>query len=179
MKRLVLLILTSLVLGSSVVAQNDFSDLDRIREGIEENVRDTMKGWKSYHIEPLTFGNMPPAAELRIRQWVSGERNVRVVLHRYPSIAEATMALRQFVASSRVRDQIYDLADEAYVHGGRNAIAFRKDNLLVYVSAIVIKEHYTEEEKKDPMSMTGFDLKEEAALIETFAGHVAAALRKL
>ncbi|HKO43550.1 MAG TPA: hypothetical protein VJU84_09675 [Pyrinomonadaceae bacterium] len=127
-----------------------------------------MKDWKCHDVEPMAFPNTPPSDDLRIQQWVSGTRDVRLILHRHPSTAEASRALRQFVGTSRVRGHINALADEAYIHGGRNEIAFRKGNLLVYVSAIVIKEKYTDAEKKDPKYASGLDLDEEAKLTSLF-----------
>jgi hypothetical protein len=127
----------------------------------------------------MAFENTPPSDDLRIQQWVSGTRDVRLVLHRHTSAAEASRALRQFAGTSRVRGHVNALADEAYIHGGRNAIAFRKGNLLVFVSAIVMKEDYTEAEKKDAKYATGMDLDEEAKLTSVFAQHVASALKKL
>lgn len=179
MKRAALLIITFLVLPSSVVAQKDFSGLDRIKEAIEQKIRGAMTDWECHDIEPLSFENTPPSDDLRIQQWVSGTRNVRLILHRHPSAEEAIRALRQFVGTSKVRGHVNGLADEAYIHGGRNAIAFRKGNLLVFVSAIVLKEKYTEAEKKDPKYATGIDLDEEAAMTRQFAQHVAAILKDL
>jgi len=179
MKKTVLLIIAFLMLPSSLVAQKDFSDLDQVGDAIKERIREDMKDWKCHDIEPMAFENTPPSDDLRIQQWVSGSRDVRLVLHRHPSAVEASRALRQFAATSRVKGYVNGLADEAYIHGGRNAIAFRKGNLLVYVSAIVIKENYTDAEKKDPKYASGLDLDEEAKLTSAFAQHVASALKKL
>ncbi len=179
MKKAALLIIALLALPSSLVAQKDFSDLDQVGEAIKARIRDDMKDWKCHDIEPMAFQNTPPSDDLRIQQWISGTSDVRLVLHRHPSVAEAVMALRQFAGSSRVRGHVNELADEAYIHGGRNAIAFRKSNLLVFVSAIVIKEDFTEAEKKDPKYASGMDLGEEAKLTRSFAQHVASALKQL
>src|SRR5687767_10424595 len=122
MKKSALLITTFLMLATIAVAQKDFSDMDRIRDAVAEKMREEMKGWKCHDIEPLTFGDAPPPDELRILQWVSDTRDVRVVLHRHPSAQEASMSLRQFAGSSRVRGHVHGLADEAYLHGGRNTI---------------------------------------------------------
>ena len=165
------------MLSSPPAAQKDFSDLDQVKEAIEEKIHGTMKDWECHDIQPLTFENAPPSNDLRIQHWVSGERNVKLVLQKYRSAEEATSSLRQF-AGSRSR-YANGLGDEAYLFSARNEMAFRKGNLLVFVSAIVIKENYTEAEKRDPKYATGLDLDEEAAVTRAFAQHVAAVLQTL
>lgn len=177
MKKAAFLIITLLLLTSPTVAQKDFSNLDEIREAIGQKIHEEMKDWECHDIQPLTFENTPPSDDLRIQQWVSGTRNVRLVLHRHRSAQEATRALRQF-AGTRSRYQ-NGLGDEAYLYNPRNGTAFRKGNLLVFISAIVIKEKYTEAEKKDPKYANGIDLDEERAVTSQFAQLVAAVLNHL
>jgi hypothetical protein len=176
MKKAAFLITILLLLSSPVLAQKEFFDIDEVGNAVGQKIRATMKDWECHDIEPMSFGNTAPSADLRIQQWISDNRQVRLVLHIHASAEEAARALRQFAGSRS--SYLHGLGDEAYLYSARNGIAFRKGNLLVYVSAIVIKEKYTEAEKKDPKYATGIDLGEERAAVMQFAHLVAGALKK-
>ncbi len=144
-KFLMLLLPVFILCGPSAsLAQRYFSNIDRAAEAVEHKIKQVMPEWEYHSIEPIT----PPGSadssavsdKVKIQQWVSGHKNIRVALVRHQSKEETAVALRRFAQAQKTNNRVPGLGDDAYSYGIDGGIAFRTGNLVVYISAVVVKE---------------------------------------
>jgi hypothetical protein len=126
------------------LAQRYFSNVDRAAEAIEHSLKQVMPEWECHSIEPITPpGSIDSSAvsdKVKIQQWESGYKNVRIVLVRHQSDEESAVALRRFAEAQKTNNRVPGLGDEAYSYGIDGGLAFRTGNLVVFISAVIVKE---------------------------------------
>lgn len=183
--RVVLSILILLFLGlqSLSSAQKRFSNLERVAEAVERKIKDKMPDWKHDSIRPVSADENATSDKVVIQQWTLGNRNARVAVLAHQSEEEATNVLRQFAADKKTNNRIHGLGDEAYLWGIRDSIAFRQDNLTIYMSAVVVEKPNPDEALRNPAEAerkaAQAEHDEESKVIRSFVHHVAAALANL
>ena len=167
----------------SSYAQKRFSNLDRVAEAIEHKLQDKMPDWQHKSVSPASVEENTVNDQVVIQQWTWGKKNLRIAVLQHQSQEEAAEALRQFAADKKNAASLQGLGDEAYAWGIRNSIAFRQDNLTIYMSSVVVEELKGDEGLPDPAEAekkaAQAEHDEEAKVTRGFAQHVAAALRKL
>ena len=175
MKKCTLLSISILLLSMPSVAQKQFSNVDRVGEAIEHKIHEAMEGWECHEIQPLSFNNPTVTDEVKIQQWEARRHYVRVVIQKYRSAEDASSDLRQFAAYKKARSPIPSLGDEAYLHGIEGAIVFRKGNLLIYISAVVVKGG-SDTDNGNPNAPAQSNHDVAAIVTRNFAHHIAAVL---
>ena len=113
----------------SVRAQDVPPSLVKVAKALECPRQENTSGWKRERVKPIAGSD-----NVLIEMYVSGGRRVKVsiIYHRSESEAVETMIRG---ASENSAKAIENLGDEAYSWGYSDAIALRKGNLTVYVSA--------------------------------------------
>src|SRR6266852_9365944 len=151
MRRSMILLTPLLLLGMhrSSLAQVHVSNLTRVDEAVESQINEVTPEWESHSVQPASVDGLIPNDKVRIRQWTSKGRNVRVAIVQHQSEEEATSALRQFAVDKKTNSRLLGFGDEAYVWGIRGSIAFRRGNLTVYVTSVLIMEVDAAEASKD------------------------------
>jgi len=104
--------------------------LSKIAQALECSQKESNPRWKLERTEPIR-----PNENVLIEMFVSGGRRVKVSILEHESKAEAIETMRRGVADKSAK-ALLKLGDEAYSWGYSDAIAFRKGNLTVYVSAV-------------------------------------------
>lgn len=178
MKKCLMLLMTTLLLSTSSLAQQHFSNLDQVGESIENRIRSVMDEWTIHHIQPMSYADTAPSETVKILHCESSARDVRIALQKYSSIENAANDLLRFATGKRATG-INGLGDEAYLHGIESAIAFRKGNLLVFISAIADKENDNTVDLRNPTARANAEHNEEAVVTRVFARHVATVLQTL
>jgi hypothetical protein len=87
-------------------------------------------GWKRERVTPMTGSE-----NVLIEMYVSAGRRVKVSITYHQSAAAAIKAMKSALHGRQAKT-IPNLSDEAYSWGLSDSIALRKNNLIVYVSAV-------------------------------------------
>ncbi len=124
-------VLALLAVQSSSMQSGGMSPvLSRIARAFECSQKESNPRWKLERTEPIT-----PNENVLIEMFVSGGRRVKVSILEHKSEVEAIEAMKGGAANKSAK-ALLKLGDEAYSWGYSEAIAFRKGNLTVYVSAV-------------------------------------------
>lgn len=161
------------------VAQRHFPNLDRVSEAVEDRIKKEKPEWSPKSVKPVSVDETANTDAVKIQRWVFGRQSVKVAIVQHKSEEEAISALRQFAVAQKSNNQVRGLGDEAYVWGLRNAIAFRKGNLTIYVSAVVLKNINPAEGINTMKEAAQAEHAEAGKLTRGFAQHAAAALASL
>lgn len=102
----------------------------KIEQALECSQKESNPRWQLERTESIK-----PNENVLIEMFVYGGRRVKVSILEHKSEAEAIAAMKQGAADKSSKP-LLKLADEAYSWGYSDAIAFRKGNLTVYVSAV-------------------------------------------
>jgi hypothetical protein len=122
---------TLLAIQSSSMQAGGMSPLlSKIAQALECSQKESNPGWKLERAEPIT-----PNENVLIEMFVSGGRRVKVSILEHKSEAAAIETMKRGAADNSAK-ALLKLGDEAYTWGYSDAIAFRKGNLTVYVSAV-------------------------------------------
>lgn len=180
MRKVISLCSVSLLLAGFAVsyAQRNHSDVSRAADAVERRIQREMAGWTVTPITPASFEGTPPNENLRIQLWERKHNSVKVTLAKYPSDQEASSALRRYAATLKA-ESTNGLGDEAYIWGVRKGIAFRKDNLVIYVSATTFVPKDPEAGINNREDAGRAERNEETKVTRGFAQHIASALRTL
>ncbi len=165
MCHLLLMILTGGSLDGR--AQESLSpQLSNVAQVIEEAAKESLPEWKLERVEP-----MRESRDVLIEFAVSCGRRVKLSIMQFPSAAEASRAIQEMAGSNVEKAALSGIGDEAFRWGYSDDIAFRKDTLAVFVSAV------SDIDRVVP-SLDQADLKrnEEVALNKGFARTIAAIL---
>lgn len=128
--QLTLIVAVSLSVLPVVRAQDVPSPLARVAKALECSRQESTSGWKVERGKPIAGSE-----NVLIEMYVSAGRRVKVSIIYNRSESEAIVTMKRGAAGNSAK-AIQDLGDEAYSWGYSDAIAFRKGNLTVYVSAI-------------------------------------------
>lgn len=138
------------------LAQKQVSSLPDAADKVEKKIREELPEWDQNEIQagalPAPGSSVQPPGEDRliIRQWRKvrqrengnhaddGAQSVRITLALYDSTGQAAEAVRHF-AMVQGGERVNGLGDEAYSYGLTGDIVFRRDSVVVYVSAGVNK----------------------------------------
>lgn len=177
--RIGVLLLFLSVAPSGASAQRRFSQLKKLDDAIEKKIADVMPGWKRRVIEPASLNTTFVNDKVSISQWRHGNKGVRIVLAQYDSDEEASAVLQRFATHMRTDKRIPGLGDEAYQYGISGGIAFRRNNLLVYVTAGINKDMETDEERIKNSATRVSEFEETANISREVARHVAVVIAQL
>lgn len=172
-----------LCLCSASSAQRLISNLGRVGDAVELKIKQAAPEWEAESDPTPPSPPGSPSADtdkVKIKQWAHAHQRVRIVMVQHRSEEEAASALRKFVKDKKTYDAVRGLGDEAYSWGIRNSIAFRRDNLTVYVSAVVTKDLDLAEAANDEglarKRAAQAEHDEEATQTKNFARHIAVVL---
>jgi hypothetical protein len=151
MKKIVALVVLSLVLLGAAQAQSDqeqkdLDELANIGKSLEEKISKEMPGWTHHSIEPIQGSQ-----RVIIQQWELGDIVVKIAITKYRKLEQAERAFKEFKSHLRIQEEaarsrgkalrlvkedLSTLGDEGFVSDvmGSEAVAFRKGQFLVNVS---------------------------------------------
>jgi len=112
------------------LAQDLPSPLARVAKALECARQESTSGWKVERVKPIAGSE-----NVLIEIYVSAGRRAKVSIIYNRSEAEAIVKMKRGAAGNSAK-AIQELGDGAYSWGYSEAIAFRKGNLTVYVSAV-------------------------------------------
>lgn len=185
MKRTMILLVPLFLcwMSQSSSGQNRVSSPTTIDEAVDIRFREVLPEWESQSVQPASIDGLASTDRVRIRQWTSRGRNVRIAVLQHLSEEEAAIALRQFAVDKKTNTKLLGLGDEAYVWGIRGSIAFRRGNLTLYVTAVVIAGANATEGAADigeaKQKARQSEREEEAVVTKSFAQKLAAVLATL
>ncbi len=149
-------------------AQELSPQLKKIAESLEPAMKEQLPEWEFERV-PALLGSPTVLIEF----WSLHQRKVKVSILLHSSELEASETIRKFVAAEHTKLNISGIGDEAYTWGYENAVAFRKRNLTVYVSA---NSQIPAEATSNQSDQSKLERDEESALSKNFARIVSNAL---
>lgn len=184
MKRTMILLVALFLCGMSQPSsgQNRIASPTAIDEAVDIRFREILPEWESKSVEPASIDGLGSSDRVRIRQWTSRGRNVRIAVLQHQSEQEATIALRQFAVDKKTNTKLLGFGDEAYLWGIRGSIAFRRGNLTLYITAVVTpgaNETEAANDSADAKEKVEQSEREEAVVTKSFAQKLAAVLATL
>jgi hypothetical protein len=128
--KLFLVLTLSTIPSSSMQSEGMSPLLSKIAQALECSQKESNSRWELKRTEPIRANE-----NVLIEMFVSGGRRVKVSILEHKSEAEAIQTMKRGAADKSAK-AFLKLGDEAYSWGFSDAIAFRKGNLTVYVSAV-------------------------------------------
>lgn len=165
---LALMILFGASFDTRAQEQEPSPQLKKIAESLEPAMKERLPEWE-FERAPALFGSPTVLIEF----WSLRGRKVKVSILLHSSELEASEAIRKFVAAEHMKQNISGIGDEAYTWGYENAVAFRKRNLTVYVSA---NSQIPAEATSNQADQSKLERDEESALNKSFARIISNAL---
>jgi hypothetical protein len=147
MKKLSIGVFVMLLLTGAVQAQRNSEKLDKLKQSLTDKIRGNLPGWTHRSVTPIEGSK-----NVIVDQWEAGNVIVRVSVIEYDTDESAVGALKDFrkrlkseqdTTAARgktnfrlIKGDLPDLGDGGFLWDvrGSDAVAFRKKNLLVFVS---------------------------------------------
>lgn len=108
---------------------------------IGNSIQSAKPEWKYENVAPITVSGdvvpQEPNPDVILQQWSFENQSVRIAIVSHRSVSEATAAM-QNLASRRPTGTFEGLGDED-VTWGRGTVSFRKLNLTINVTAVIIE----------------------------------------
>jgi hypothetical protein len=152
MKKISIAMFGLILFVTSSQAQANSEKLTKLTKLLEDKIEGTMPGWTHRSVKPIE-GSTNVIVEL----WESGNVNVKVAVLEYPSDKDAGAGLYDFKRQLEVEELgaaqrnrnlhlikgDFELGDEGFIWDimGSDAVAFRRNSFLVFVSTVGPREY--------------------------------------